>query len=109
MDFTKDELSLIGIYNAGSRKETIAALIEIQQYLEDDEADLRELTDNAVNKLEKISDEQLFYCQQRGIGEEEAVSLIVNGFCKEVMQHLPMEFAIEAAKLINISLEGSVG
>jgi hypothetical protein len=58
MDFTKDELSLIGIYNAGSRKETIAALIEIQQYLEDDEADLRELTDNAVNKLEKISDEQ---------------------------------------------------
>lgn len=57
----------------------------------------------------KISDEQLFYCQQRGIGEEEAVSLIVNGFCKEVMQHLPMEFAIEAAKLINVSLEGSVG
>lgn len=58
MDFTKDELSLIGIYNAGSRKETIAALIEMQQYLEDDEADLRELTDNAVNKLEKISDER---------------------------------------------------
>ena len=58
MDFTKDELSLIGIYNAGSRKETIAALTEMQQYLEDDEADLRELTDNAVNKLEKISDEQ---------------------------------------------------
>ena len=57
----------------------------------------------------KISDEQLFYCLQRGIDAEEAVSLIVNGFCKEVMQHLPMEFAIEAAKLINISLEGSVG
>ena len=57
----------------------------------------------------KISDEQLFYCTQRGIGQEEAVSLIVNGFCKEVMQQLPMEFAIEAAKLINISLEGSVG
>jgi len=57
----------------------------------------------------KISDEQLFYCRQRGISEEEAVSLIVNGFCKEVMQHLPMEFAIEAAKLINISLEGSIG
>ena len=57
----------------------------------------------------KISDEQLFYCLQRGISEEEAVSLIVNGFCKEVMQHLPLEFAIEAAKLINISLEGSVG
>ncbi len=57
----------------------------------------------------KISDEQLFYCLQRGIGAEEAVSLIVNGFCKEVMQHLPLEFAIEAAKLINISLEGSVG
>ena len=57
----------------------------------------------------KISDEQLFYCLQRGIGEEEAVGLIVNGFCKEVMQKLPMEFAIEATKLINISLEGSVG
>jgi Fe-S cluster assembly protein SufB len=57
----------------------------------------------------KISEEQLFYCRQRGIDEEEAVSLIVNGFCKEVMQHLPMEFAIEAAKLVSISLEGSVG
>lgn len=57
----------------------------------------------------KISDEQLFYCMQRGIGQEEAVSLIVNGFCKEVMQQLPMEFAIEATKLINITLEGSVG
>ncbi|MDR1693955.1 MAG: Fe-S cluster assembly protein SufB [Lactobacillaceae bacterium] len=57
----------------------------------------------------KISEEQLFYCLQRGIGEEDAVGLIVNGFCKEVMQHLPMEFAIEAAKLINISLEGTVG
>ena len=57
----------------------------------------------------KISDEQLFYCKQRGIDEESAVSLIVNGFCKEVMQKLPMEFAIEATKLIEISLEGSVG
>lgn len=57
----------------------------------------------------KISEEQLFYCLQRGIKEEDAVGLIVNGFCKEVMQKLPMEFAIEAAKLINISLEGSVG
>lgn len=57
----------------------------------------------------KISDDQLFYCKQRGLDEEKAVSLIVNGFCKEVMTHLPMEFAIEAAKLINISLEGSVG
>lgn len=57
----------------------------------------------------KISDEQLFYCKQRGLSEEDAVSLIVNGFCKEVMQKLPMEFAVEAAKLIDISLEGSVG
>lgn len=57
----------------------------------------------------KISEEQMFYCLQRGINEEEAVGLIVNGFCKEVMQKLPMEFAIEAVKLINISLEGSVG
>ena len=57
----------------------------------------------------KISEEQLFYCKQRGLSEEDAVSLIVNGFCKEVMQKLPMEFAVEAAKLIDISLEGSVG
>lgn len=57
----------------------------------------------------KIGDEQLFYCRQRGLSEEDAVGLIVNGFCREVMKQLPMEFAIEAAKLINISLEGSVG
>lgn len=57
----------------------------------------------------KISDEQLFYCRSRGISEEDAVSLIVSGFCKEVMQQLPMEFAIEAAKLINVNLEGSIG
>ncbi len=57
----------------------------------------------------RISDDQLFYCLSRGIGEEEAVALIVNGFCKEVMQTLPMEFAVEAQKLIGISLEGSVG
>ncbi len=57
----------------------------------------------------KISDDQLFYCLQRGIPEEEAVALIVNGFVKEVIQALPMEFAVEAQKLISISLEGSVG
>ncbi len=57
----------------------------------------------------KISEEQLFYCQQRGLNSEEAVSLIVNGFCKEVLQQLPMEFAVEAQKLVGISLEGSVG
>jgi Fe-S cluster assembly protein SufB len=57
----------------------------------------------------KISDEQLFYCNQRGLDQEEAVSLIVNGFCKEVLQQLPMEFAVEAQKLVDISLEGSVG
>lgn len=57
----------------------------------------------------KISDDQLFYCQQRGLDAEEAVSLIVNGFCKDVLQHLPMEFAVEAQKLVGISLEGSVG
>ncbi len=57
----------------------------------------------------KISEEQLFYCQQRGLNPEEAVSLIVNGFCKEVLQQLPMEFAVEAQKLVGISLEGSVG
>jgi len=57
----------------------------------------------------KISEDQLFYCQARGLDEEEAVAMIVNGFCKEVMQHLPMEFAVEAQKLLGISLEGSVG
>ncbi|MDO9126350.1 Fe-S cluster assembly protein SufB [Parvibaculum sp.] len=57
----------------------------------------------------KISDDQLFYCMQRGIGEEEAVALIVNGFCRDVLQQLPMEFAVEAQKLVGISLEGSVG
>ncbi|MDZ4382956.1 MAG: Fe-S cluster assembly protein SufB [Parvibaculum sp.] len=57
----------------------------------------------------KIGDDQLFYCMQRGIGEEEAVALIVNGFCRDVLQQLPMEFAVEAQKLVGISLEGSVG
>lgn len=57
----------------------------------------------------KISEEQLFYCLQRGLDVEESVSLIVNGFCKEVMKQLPMEFAVEAQKLLGISLEGSVG
>lgn len=57
----------------------------------------------------KISEDQVFYCQQRGISEEEALALIVNGFCREVLQHLPMEFAVEAQKLVGISLEGSVG
>ncbi|VAX07663.1 Iron-sulfur cluster assembly protein SufB [hydrothermal vent metagenome] len=57
----------------------------------------------------KISDEQLFYCLQRGLDVEDSVTLIVNGFCKDVMKHLPMEFAVEAQKLLGISLEGSVG
>jgi Fe-S cluster assembly protein SufB len=57
----------------------------------------------------KISDDQLFYCQQRGLSQEDAVSLIVNGFCKEVFKKLPMEFAVEAQKLLSVSLEGSVG
>ena len=57
----------------------------------------------------KINEEQLYYCNQRGLDQEEAVSLIVNGFCKEVLQQLPMEFAVEAQKLVAISLEGSVG
>jgi len=57
----------------------------------------------------KISEDQMFYCQQRGLSEEEATALIVNGFVKDVLQQLPMEFAVEAQKLISISLEGSVG
>jgi len=57
----------------------------------------------------KIGEDQLFYCQQRGLSEEDAVSMIVNGFCKEVFNELPMEFAVEARKLLNVTLEGAVG
>ena len=57
----------------------------------------------------KVSDEQMFYCLQRGLSAEEATALIVNGFVRDVLQQLPMEFAVEAQKLISISLEGSVG
>lgn len=72
-------------------------------------------TDNRTARVEheattsKISEDILFYCQQRGIDEEQAVAMIVNGFCKEVMDNLPMEFAVEAKKLLAVSLEGSVG
>lgn len=70
---------------------------------------------NATAKVEheattsKIGEDQLFYCRQRGIGEEDAVNLIVNGFCKDVFRELPMEFAVEAQALLNVSLEGAVG
>ena len=57
----------------------------------------------------KIGEDQLFYFAQRGIGAEEAVSMIINGFCKEVFQQLPLEFAVEATKLLSFKLEGSVG
>ncbi len=57
----------------------------------------------------KISEDQLFYCRQRGLGPEDATSLIVNGFCREVFDELPMEFAVEAQALMRLSLEGSVG
>jgi Fe-S cluster assembly protein SufB len=57
----------------------------------------------------KIAEDQLFYCRQRGLNEEDAVNLIVNGFCKDVLKELPMEFAVEAQKLLAVSLEGSVG
>ena len=70
---------------------------------------------NPTAKLEheattsKIADDQLFYCRQRGLSEEDAVGMIVNGFCKDVLKELPMEFAVEAQKLLAVSLEGSVG
>ena len=74
---------------------------------------IRSLNPTAVVEHEattsKISEDQLFYCNQRGIGPEEAVGLIVNGYAKEVLSRLPMEFAIEAQKLLQVSLEGSVG
>ena len=73
-----------------------------------------EVTNNSTQveheaSTSKISDDQLFYCKQRGISAENAVSMIVNGFCKEVFRELPMEFAVEAQKLLGVSLEGSVG
>ncbi|HKN47466.1 MAG TPA: SufD family Fe-S cluster assembly protein, partial [Candidatus Polarisedimenticolia bacterium] len=70
---------------------------------------------NSSSRLEheastsKIGEDQLFYCRQRGLSTEDAVNLIVNGFCKEVFRELPMEFAVEAQKLLCVSLEGSVG
>ena len=57
----------------------------------------------------KIGEDQIFYCKQRGLSAEHAISLIVSGFCKEVFQNLPMEFALEAQQLLGITLEGSVG
>src|SRR5262249_45069194 len=57
----------------------------------------------------KIGEDQIFYCKQRGLSAEDAVNLIVNGFCKQVFLNLPMEFAVEAQKLLGVSLEGSVG
>ena len=72
-------------------------------------------TKNNSSKVEheattsKIGEDQIFYCQQRGMDEEQAVSLIVNGYVKEVLNKLPMEFAVEAKKLLEITLEGSVG
>ncbi|MCB2156329.1 Fe-S cluster assembly protein SufB [bacterium] len=73
--------------------------------------DVRNPTANVEHEAttSKIGEDQIFYCQQRGISEEDAVSMIVNGFAKEVLAELPMEFAVEAQKLLGISLEGSVG
>ena len=73
--------------------------------------EVRNSTSNVEHEAStsKISEDQLFYCRQRGIGAEDAISMIINGYCKEVFDHLPMEFAVEATKLLEISLEGSVG
>ncbi len=57
----------------------------------------------------KVGEDQIYYCRQRGLSAEDAVSMIINGFCREVFEELPMEFAIEARKLLNVTLEGSVG
>ncbi len=57
----------------------------------------------------KVSEDQLFYCRQRGISAEDAITMVVNGFCKQVFRELPMEFAVEAQKLLGVSLEGCVG
>ena len=73
------------------------------------ESDNRSATVEHEATTSKISEDQLFYCRQRGITEEEAVGLIVNGYAKEVLNKLPMEFAVEAQKLLQVSLEGSIG
>jgi len=57
----------------------------------------------------KVGEDQIYYCRQRGLSAEDAVSMIINGFCREVFEELPMEFAVEARKLLSVSLEGSVG
>ena len=64
---------------------------------------------NTRRRRPKVNEDQLFLCQQRGIDPEKAISMIVNGFCKEVFRQLPMEFAVEAGKLLEVSLEGAVG
>ena len=73
--------------------------------------DIRNTTSRAEHEAStsKIGEDQLFYCKTRGIALEDAVSLIVNGFCKEVFRELPMEFAVEAQKLLSVSLENAVG
>ena len=73
----------------------------------EDIQDAKEATSSTTTS--QISDDQMCYCRQRGLDPEESVSLIVNGFCKEVLKELPMEFAVEAQKLLSVSLEGSVG
>jgi Fe-S cluster assembly protein SufB len=73
--------------------------------------DVRNATSSAEHEAStsKVSEDQLFYCQTRGIRPEDGISMVINGFCKEVFDHLPMEFAVEATKLLELSLEGSVG
>src|SRR6202048_2269316 len=82
--------------SAGRGQNTYRGLVRVQPRAQD-----------ARNHTQ--GDAQLFYCRQRGLSTEDAVSLIVNGFCKEVLKELPMEFAVEAQKLLAVSLEGSVG
>ena len=75
----------------------------------------REYVMNSSSQVEheastsRIGEDQLFYCRQRGLSSEDAVTMIVNGFCRQVFRELPMEFAVEAQKLLGVSLEGSVG
>ena len=75
----------------------------------DGAVDQHQLHGQCVQRRSKIADDQLFYCRSRGISQEDAVNLIVNGFCKAVFKELPMEFAVEAQNLLSVSLEGAVG
>ena len=107
MRFAADRRQVRGTYFSGDRKrQSDGGGSHTVPYIENR---CRTATLEHEATTSKISEEQLFYCNQRGLTTEDAVGLIVNGYAREVLNKLPMEFAVEAQKLLAISLEGSVG